>query len=95
MRILATASLTGLLLATPAASQAQNVQQLLGGLLTGNQTQDKALRDAYERGYRHGREDEARLARGGRDRGDRYGDDRRDDDAPPAPYRPRGPGDDR
>ena len=94
MRTIATASLAGLLLATPALAQAPNVQQLLGGLLTGNQGQDQALRDAYERGYRHGREDQAREMRTERDRGYNR-DDRRDEgyrrgpDQPPYQPPPR------
>lgn len=54
-------------LAVPAAARAQNPGQLLQGLMTGNQNQDQAIRDAYERGYQKGRQDEAQLAR----RGDR------------------------
>jgi hypothetical protein len=59
----------GLLCAAPAA-RAQNPSQMLQGLLSGNQGQDQALRDAYERGYRHGREDQVRddRARFDRDR---------------------------
>ncbi len=63
MRTTVTATLLGLLLATPVAAQAQNIQQLLGGLLTGNQGQDQALREAYQRGYQHGRDDQARQDR--------------------------------
>ena len=93
MRIIATASLTGLLLTTPALAQGPNFQQLLGGLLTGNQAQDQALRDAYERGYRHGREDEARRISADHDRGDRrsYRDDRRDEEYRRDPDRPYPP----
>ena len=94
MRIVVTASLAGLLLATPALAQGPNLQQMLGGLLTGNQAQDQSLRDAYERGYRHGREDQAREMSAGRDRdrsrGD-YRDDRRDEGYRPAPDRPLPP----
>jgi hypothetical protein len=50
----------GLALAGPATAQAPNVQQMLQGLTTGNEGQDQALRDAFERGYRRGRQDEAR-----------------------------------
>ncbi len=51
--------LIGIALAGPAAAQVPNVQQLLQGLTTGNQGQDQALRDAFERGYQRGRQDEA------------------------------------
>lgn len=77
-------------LTTPAAAQAPNVQSLLGGLLTGNQGQDQALRDAFERGYQRGRQDEARMrADRGDDRRRRYdarGDDDRGPPPPPYPY---------
>ncbi|HEX2942781.1 MAG TPA: hypothetical protein VHO91_17155 [Rhodopila sp.] len=49
------------LIATPALAQNSSPQQMLQGLLTGNQNQDRAVRDAYERGYRAGRQDEARM----------------------------------
>jgi hypothetical protein len=81
------ATLAGLTLATavvaPAtAQQAPDWKQTLGGLLSGNQDRDEALRQAYERGYQRGRNDEARLqAQTPRDRDprDRYdgGYDRR------------------
>lgn len=77
MRYTVAAALLGLTLATPAAAQAPNVQQLLGGLLTGNQSQDQAIRDAFERGYQRGRQDEAQRAEGG---GARRYDRRRDED---------------
>ncbi len=70
MRHAVAATLLGFSLATPAMAQAPNIQQLLGGLLTGNQNQDQALRDAFERGYQRGRADEARVRA---DRGDRAG----------------------
>lgn len=72
-RIIVT-TLIGLGLAGPAAAQVPNVQQLLQGLTTGNQGQDQALRDAFERGYQRGRQDEAQLQQprsGQGDRGDR------------------------
>ena len=77
------AALLGLILATPAAAQVPDVKQLLQGLTTGNQNQDQALRDAFERGYQRGRQDEARLQRSGRsgvdaDRSDRRGAGDRD-----------------
>ncbi len=99
MRTTVTATLLGLLLATPVAAQAQNVQQLLGGLLTGNQGQDQALREAYQRGYQHGRDDQARQDRADRGRGDRNGYSDRGSDQGRRGYRdeqgtdnPRDPG---
>jgi len=80
MRHAIVATLLGLSLAAPAAAQAPNVQNLLGGLLTGNQNQDQAVRDAFERGYQRGRQDEARQrsdrgspVRGYNGRGDQGG----------------------
>lgn len=61
-------------LTAPASAQVPNVQQFLQGLLSGNQGQDQALREAFERGYRQGREDEARLQI---ERRERAGQDRR------------------
>jgi hypothetical protein len=75
------ATLFALALAGPATAQAPNVQQLLQGLTTGNQGQDQALRDAFERGYQRGRQDEARQHRSGSDRSNRRGDDERDNDS--------------
>ena len=60
-------------LAIPVVAQAQSApgwQQTLQGMFTGNQSQDDALRQAYQRGYERGRDDEARATRAGR--GDRY-----------------------
>lgn len=59
------AILTGLTLTTAAvvpatAQQAPDWKQTLGGLLNGNQDRDNAVRQAYERGYQRGRNDEAR-----------------------------------
>lgn len=65
------ATLVGLALTGPAAAQVPNVQQLLQGLTTGNQGQDQALRDAFERGYQRGRQDEAQLQQSRRGQGDR------------------------
>ncbi len=48
----------------PVMAQAQSApgwQQTLQGMFTGNQTQDNALRQAYQRGYERGRDDEARA----------------------------------
>ena len=82
-----------LLPAAAHAQQAPSWQQSLQGLLSGNQNQDRAVRDAYERGYQRGRQDEARLqaerARSGgyREEGSRYGSQGypvpRGPDAPP------------
>jgi hypothetical protein len=90
----ATVVVVALALALPAASaqQSPNVGQMLQGLMTGNQGQDQALRDAFERGYQRGREDEARRA--DRSTG-RHDDDRprstsrRDDDDRPYPSNDR------
>ena len=62
--------------ATPTIVRAQSVGQMLQGLTTGNQTQDRGLQEAYERGYQKGRQDEAQLARrsGGSDNRSRNGD---------------------
>lgn len=75
------ATMLGLALSSPAVAQVPNVQQLLQGLTTGNQSQDQALRDAFERGYQRGRQDEARQQkpeRGGNDRSNRRGSNERD-----------------
>jgi hypothetical protein len=48
--------------AGPAMAQG-NPSQLLQGLLSGNQGQDQAVRDAFERGYRQGRQDQQRADR--------------------------------
>ena len=45
------------------STAAAGLQQTLQGLLSGNANQDQAVREAYERGYQRGREDEARLRR--------------------------------
>lgn len=42
------------------STQAPDWKQTLGGLLNGNQDRDEAVRQAYERGYQRGRNDEAR-----------------------------------
>jgi Ni/Co efflux regulator RcnB len=79
MRTTIAALLLGSTLALPVAAHAQNFQQLLGGLLTGNQQQDQSLQDAWRRGYQRGRQDQAREDRTGRnsyDRGADYRDDR-------------------
>jgi len=92
MRTVIAAICLTLALATTAFAQNPNIGQLLQGLTTGNQGQDQALRDAFERGYQRGRQDEARLSRPGQDRrarGDedrRFDNDRRDEDRPSRPY---------
>lgn len=58
MRLLSTLLLC-LVAALPCMAQPPSMQQMLQGLATGNQDQDRALREAYERGYRNGRHDEA------------------------------------
>ena len=65
----------GLICAVPSTGRAQNPSQLLQGLLSGNQGQDHAVHEAFERGYRQGREDQ------GRD--DRARFERRDPPPPP------------
>ncbi len=67
MRLLFAAAGTALALtwAMPITAHAQNVQQLLKGLTTGNQSQDQALQDAFQRGYQKGRQDEAQSEHSG------------------------------
>ena len=81
-------TLLGAALAIPVMVHAQSApgwQQKLQGLVTGNQSQDNSLREAYQRGYQRGRDDEARAARTG---GDRYrGGDYGNDSNRQAPYR--------
>ncbi len=66
MRNAVAAALLAVTVATPAMAQVPDMQQLLRGLTSGNQNQDQALRDAFERGYQRGRQDEARLSHSGR-----------------------------
>lgn len=54
-----------LTLVAPSIARAQNPQQLLQGLLSGNKNQDQPVRDAFERGYRQGREDQRTADRAG------------------------------
>jgi hypothetical protein len=65
------AILLGLTLTSAAAAQttpqAPDWKQTLGGLLNGNQDRDEAVRQAYERGYQRGRNDEARQMQRSRD----------------------------
>jgi hypothetical protein len=93
MRTTIAALLLGSTLALPVAAHAQNFQQLLGGLLTGNQQQDQALRDAWRRGYDQGRQDQAREDRRAGDRYDRRSDyrDRQSDYPPDRADRPYSP----
>lgn len=98
MRLTAMTAIFGLAFAVPATAQVPNVQQLLQGLTTGNQGQDQGLRDAFERGYQRGRQDEARLQQSGGRRGSErreegnYRDERGPDqsyDRQGGPYRNR------
>jgi hypothetical protein len=78
----------GLALATPAMAQGSNPTQMLKGLLSGNQGQDQAVRDAFERGYQRGRQDQEVADR---DRGPRGGgqggyDQQRPYQQQPVPY---------
>ncbi len=87
MRNIFAAALLGAAFATPASAQVPNVQQLLKGLTNGNQDQDQALRDAFERGYQRGRQDEARAQHPGRgsgnvNRSDRQGANNRNNGNP-------------
>jgi hypothetical protein len=76
----------GAALAIPVMAQAQSApgwQQTLQGLMTGNQGQDDSLRQAYQRGYQRGRDDEARAMQANNRTGryqDRYGADTRHND---------------
>jgi hypothetical protein len=70
------------LLAVPALAQAPDISRMLQGLTTGNQNQDQALREAYERGYRAGQQDSARQSdRSNRSRDDYRSSDRDRDDS--------------
>ncbi len=74
-------------LVIPAIAHAESApgwQKTLQGLFTGNQNQDDALRQAYERGYQRGRDDEARVMRPDRDR---YQRGEYENDGNTAPYR--------
>jgi hypothetical protein len=53
----------GVSLALPAMAQPSDWQQQVQGLFTGNKNTDDAVRQAYERGYQRGRDDEARMNR--------------------------------
>ena len=64
------------LLVVPALAQSPDISRMLQGLTTGNQNQDQALREAYERGYRAGQQDATRQS----DRSNRSRDDNRSSD---------------
>jgi hypothetical protein len=69
------------LLAVPALAQAPDIGRMLQGLTTGNQSQDQALREAYERGYRAGQQDSVRQSdQSNRSRNDYRSSDRDRDD---------------
>ena len=71
--ILAGLTLTTAAISQTTAQQAPDWKQTLGGLLNGNQDRDEAVRQAYERGYQRGRNDEARQqAQSPRDQRDPY-----------------------
>lgn len=61
------------LLGVASSAQTPDISRMLQGLTTGNQSQDQALREAYERGYRAGQQDAARQP----DRSNRSRDDYR------------------
>jgi hypothetical protein len=64
MRIVGAMMIGATLMLPVAAAQAQSApgwQQTLQGLMTGNQNQDQSLREAYQRGYDRGRQDEAQA----------------------------------
>jgi|SwirhisoilCB1_FD_contig_41_7365807_length_701_multi_2_in_0_out_0_2 hypothetical protein len=98
MRSAFAAAFIGLASVSPAAAQMPNVQQMLQGLTTGDQGRDRALQEAFERGYQRGRQDEARQQQSSSrsDRGDRYNrDDRYNSDRSRAydpSYAPQGSG---
>ncbi|MFL5256142.1 MAG: hypothetical protein ACJ8AI_25255 [Rhodopila sp.] len=90
MKPITIAVLASSLLATPTLAQtSSSAQQMLQGLLSGNQGQDQAVRDAFERGYQAGRRDEAQMqasngSRRNNESGDRggYGTTRNGGDYP-------------
>lgn len=73
------AILLGLTLSSAAVAQttpqAPDWKQTLGGLLNGNQDRDEAVRQAYERGYQRGRNDEARQMQRSQPRNNSYNDE--------------------
>ena len=91
MRQAAAAAILMLGIATISSAQAQapDPSQLLRGLLSGNRDQDQGVREAFERGYRRGREDQERADR---DRGPPPGRGYQDPDGrDPRGYPPPGP----
>ena len=94
MRLSAVVIILGVAFAIPAQAQVPNIGQLLQGLTTGNQGQDQGLRDAFERGYQRGRQDEARLQQNGNRRAPERRDDGnyRDDRGAEQPYDRQGNG---
>ena len=74
-------------LAVPTLAQAPDVSRMMQGLTTGNQNQDQALREAYERGYRAGQQDSARQS----DRSNRSREDYRSSDRDDNPSHRRSP----
>ena len=69
-------TLLGAALAIPVMVHAQSAPgwQQIQGLVAGNESHDNALRQAYQRGYRRGHDNEVRTARSGRDRYHRGGE---------------------
>jgi Spy/CpxP family protein refolding chaperone len=62
-------AITALLLsltAIPVSTQAQNAQQFLQGLTSGDRSHDDQINQAFQRGYQKGRQDEAQIAAGQR-----------------------------
>ena len=55
-----------------AQAQAPDWRQAVGGLLNGNHEQEDAVRQAYERRYQRGRDDEARASHSRALRDDQY-----------------------
>lgn len=68
------ATLAGTAAVAQTTSQAPDWKQTLGGLLSGNQDRDNAVRQAYERGYQRGRDDEARMSQNRSSTYDNYRD---------------------
>ena len=62
MALLLGLTFVGTVAVAQTTSQSPDWKQTLGGLLNGNQDRDNAVRQAYERGYQRGRNDEARMS---------------------------------
>ena len=59
MKVVVAATVAGFAVLFPSyAFAAPDAQQALQGLLTGDKISDRALVDAFQRGYKRGREDE-------------------------------------